>query len=112
MKAISNRSNNCSFATPEDTLGWKAGSNVSFPASCKAGTEVISNDAACGATKLKDGKHLGCEVKTTPRRNHSDTKPSGPQSQKKRKCFNLSEKVALINYVRNHPNVGYRKVAE
>ena len=37
-KAIHNRSTYCSVAAPEETQGWKAGSKVSFCASCK--TEV------------------------------------------------------------------------
>ena len=35
----------------------------------------------------------------------------GSNLKKKQKCLDLNEKVAVVNYAKNHPNLGARKIA-
>lgn len=114
-KPICNRSNNCSIAAPEETTGWKAGSFVSFCVPCKARPAANGKESLPrGAIGTKNGTHTGSEInkKTKARQDSQSTAAAGSHLQKKRKCLDLSQKVAVLEFAKEHPTLGSRKIAD
>ena len=83
---VCNKSVNCSISAPEETPGWKAGFSVAFCCSCKA-----TSERPIDKSRLNN---QGSNFKT------------------KRKCLDLSEKVAVIDYAKGHRKLGARKIAD
>ena len=100
-KPICNRSNNCSIAAPEETTGWKAGSLVSFCVSCTQTAESGSESLPSGTRETNK-----------PRQDSRPRTAVGSHLHKKRKCLDLSQKFAVLEYAKKHPNLGSRKIAD
>ena len=98
-KPICNRSNNCSIAAPEETTGWKAGSLVSFCVSCTQTAESGSESLPSGTRETNK-----------PRQDSRPRTAVGSHLHKKRKCLDLSQKFAVLEYAKKHPNLGSRKM--
>lgn len=89
-KPICNRSNNCSITAPEETTGWKAGSLVSFCVSCTQTAETGSKSLPSGTRETKK-----------PRQDSQPRTAVGSHLYKKRKCLDLSQKFAVLEYAKN-----------
>jgi len=100
-KPICNRLNNCSIAAPEETTGWKAGSLVSFCVSCTQTAETGNESLPSGTRETKK-----------PRQDSHPGTAIGSHLHKKRKCLDLSQKFAVLEYAKKHPNLGSRKIAD
>ena len=99
-KPVCNRSKSCSVAASEEEPGWKPGHAVSI---C----------TPCTNSKLKPCVE---EQSATPKGSNT-TKAKAKQtcsatSQKKRKCLDISEKVKVLEFAKQNPNHGSRKLAD
>lgn len=83
--------------------GWKAGLSVSFCHSCNNATENLKKQAASLA---------GVKTKTRTGQSNSHPQKSYSSFSTKRKCLDLSEKVAVIKCAQDHPCLRVRKIAE
>ena len=114
-KAKCNRSTNCSVAAPEETQDWKVGSKISFCASCKTeatATEFVrKSNASSSGTELEDQNTSKSVKKSTTTSQTAGRDHSNMKSQK-RKFLDLSTKIAVINFGKDHPSFGSRKIAE
>ena len=104
---VCNKSANCSISTPEETPGWKAGSSVAFCCSCKAAAARPNDKTMCNNTGENSAQ---TKLKSSPE--NSRLRNQGSNLKTKRRCLDLDEKVAVINYAKGHPNPGARKIAE
>ena len=104
---VCNKSANCSISAPEETPGWKAGSSVAFCCSCEAAAARPNDKTTCNNTGENSAQ---TKLKSSPE--NSRLKNQGSNLKTKRRCLDLDEKVAVINYAKGHPNLGARKIAE
>ena len=99
-KPVCNRSKSCSVAASEEEPGWKPGHTVSI---C----------TPCTHSELKPCVE---EQSATPKGSNT-TEAKAKQtcsatSQKKRKCLDISEKVKVLEFAKQNPNLGSRKLAD
>ena len=99
-KPTCNRSSSSSIDAPEETTGWRAGSFASFCFSCR-------RSAATGKEQLPRGI---IEAEITKKDSHRNTTACS-HLEKKRKCLDLSQKVAVLEFAKTHPKLGNRKIA-
>ena len=98
-KPVCNRSKSCFVAASEEEPGWKPG-------------HVVSKCTRCTYSKLKPCVE---EQSATPKgSNATNTKAKqtcSAASQKKGKCFDISEKVKVIEFAKQNPDLGSTKLA-
>ena len=105
---------------PEETVNWKAGISVSACLSCKEEgkhqtdtpkhsdtSKIVLNTTQTSRTKSQPPK----TTKTASTKASTDGAKCVKES-KSRNALNLQQRVELINYAKNNPNAGYRKVAD
>jgi len=99
-KPVCNRSKSCSVAAYEEEPGWKPGHPVSI---C----------TLCTKSKLKPYVK---EQSATPKGSNTTKakvkQTSSATSQKKRNCLDISEKVKVLEFAKQNPNLGSRKLAD
>lgn len=100
----------CALFLPEETPNWKSGSSVSACLSCNTNSESNPNDDAKNDVAVIAPQASIAQSRAKPRKRASQ--PSGAKETAKRNCLSLQQRVEMINYAKNHPNEGYRKVAE
>ena len=103
----------CAVFLPEETPNWKSGQCVSACLSCNTNSELKANrdsepqDAAT-TIPLVQASNAQSGAKTRKRPPQTETS----KETAKRNCLSLQQRVEMINYAKNHPNEGYRKVTE
>ena len=99
---------------PEETSNWKSGQCVSACLLCNTNSELKANrdsepqDAATTIPIVQQASNAQSGAKTRKRPPQTETS----KETAKRNCLSLQQRVEVINYAKNHPNEGYRKVAE
>ena len=86
---VCNKSANCSISAPEETLGWKAGSSVTFCCSCKAAAARPNDKTTCSDTGENSAQ---TKLKSSPE--NSRLRNQGSNLKIKHRCLDLGEKVA------------------
>ena len=105
---------------PDETVNWKAGISVSACLPCKEESKhqtdtpkhsdtskIVANTTQTSKTKSqppKTSKTASAKASTDGAKRVEESKP--------RNALNLRQQVELINYAKNNPNAGYRKVAD
>lgn len=107
---VCNRSDSCSIVASEETPDWKAGSYVSFCLSCKPKRVAAGSGITGGSSKTKDAEnHSGSDTKKSKASRSTITRT---RHQGKRKCLHLQQRVAVINYAKEHPTLSSRMIAD
>lgn len=102
-KPVCNRSGSCSVPASEEEPGWKP-------------RHAVSSCTPCSDSKLEPCVE---EQSVTPKGSNATTKAKVKQtrsgtatSQKKRKCLDISGKVKVLEFAKQNPNLGSRKLAD
>ena len=107
--SVCNRSE-CSVPAPEETPNWKAGSKVAFCMTCKTSSKnTAAEKPALNRTKAALTRQDSLKTSKSSLKSHGGTKEKVTE---KRKCLSLQQRVELINYAKDHPKEGYRKIAD
>lgn len=107
--SVCNRSE-CSVPAPEETPNWKAGSRVAFCMTCKTGGKnTAAEKPEVNRTKAALTRQDRLKTSKSNLKSHGGTKEKVTE---KRKCMSLQQRVELINYAKDHPKEGYRKIAD
>ena len=103
----------CAVFLPEETPNWKSGSSVSACLPCNTGSKLKptandtrKQDVPVIAPQTSNDQSAGAK----PRKKASQT--TGAKETAKRNGLSLKQRVKMINYAKNHPKEGYRRVAE
>ena len=93
----------CCVPVPEETPNWKAGSKVAFCVMCKTSSKnTAAEKPALNRTK-------SALTRQDSLKSHAGTKEKVTDE---RKCLSLQQRVELINYAKDHPKEGHRKIAD
>ena len=102
-KPVCNRSRRCSVAASEEEPRWKSGHTASICTQCSRN----SNLAPC-ADELPAAPNRSNSTKAKARQTHS----GAATSQKKPNCLDISEKVKVLDFAKQNPNLGSRRTAD
>ena len=94
----------------EETPNSKSGARVSARTSCDTNSELKPNDATKQSMAVTVPLVNNVQAGTKPRKRASQT--SATKETSKKNCLTLQQRVQTINYAKDHPNEGYRKVAD
>ena len=103
----------CAVFLPEETPNWKSGSSLSACLPCNTGSKLkpTAND-----TRKQDVPVIAPQnsndqsAVAKPGKKASQT--TGAKETAERNCLSLKQRLEMINYAKNHPKEGYRRVAE
>ena len=113
-KPVCNRSSGCHVAASEDEPGWKAGHCVAFCVPCSACSRE-SSEIATESIQSTSSSPSSSSSSSSSSSNSSFVKPSKKKSCNSscnRACLTLERRHEIIQFAKDNPTLGYRKLAK
>lgn len=104
----------CAVFLSEETPNWKPGYSVSACLLCNTDSNLRENCCPEQQDASITNQHVSSAEPGAKARKRSqqESQMKSQDTTKRRKCLSLEQRVKMINYAKDHPNEGYRKVAE